>query len=82
MEFELTCKLSRTEQKVIKVKQDDKLCVLLDKLNLTNPSDKKAKFVYKGFTHQLASIFTFKEIGITADTTLSIVTPSRAGKIK
>ena len=74
--MKLTCKINRTTKKVVQVQPEDQLNILLDKLNI---GDKKAKFVYKGYTWGLATIFTFKEIGLTTDTDLNIVTPARAG---
>lgn len=74
--MKLTCKINRTTKKVVQVQPEDQLNILLNKLNI---GDKKAKFVYKGYTYSLATIFTFKEIGLTTDTDLNIVTPARAG---
>lgn len=74
--MKLTCKINRTTKKVVHVQPEQQLNVLLTLLNI---GDKRAKFVYKGFTYGLATIFTFKEIGLTTDTNLNIVTPARAG---
>lgn len=80
--MKLKCKIGRNVIKEVEVHPDDQLCVLLNKLKLYEANDKKAKFVYKGFTYSLASIFTFREINLTTDARINIITPARAGNSK
>lgn len=74
----INCKYGKNKKKEIVVEPTNELNIILKKIKEVN---KKSKFVFKGFTYSLASIFTFEEIGITDNTEIDIVTPSRAGNI-
>ena len=75
--MKLNCKLGLDNIKVVDVKPDDPLYVLLKKLNI---EDKRTKFIFHGIPHSMASIETFQEIGLTYDTCIYIMYPSIAGK--
>ena len=69
------CKLG-TNVKMVEVYTDDSIFVLKQKLNL----DKERKFVFKGISYSINSVFTFEEIGIEKDNIIiNFVAPSRAG---
>ncbi len=74
--MQLTCKYGRNQKKVVTVYTTDELRVLLDKIKGLS---KQSYFVISGKQWSLASIFTFDEVGITTDSQINIVTPSRAG---
>ena len=69
------CKLG-TNVKMVEVYTDDSIFVLKQKLNL----DKERKFVFKGISYSINSVFTFEEIGIKEDNIkINFVTQARAG---
>ena len=73
--FKLVCKLG-TNVKMVEVYTDDSIFVLKQKLNL----DKERKFVFKGISYSINSVFTFEEIGIKEDNIkINFVTQARAG---
>ncbi len=74
--MQLTCKYGKNKKKVVTVNTTDELRVLLKEINGLS---KLSYFVIGGKQWSLASIFTFNEIGITTDSQINIVTPSRAG---
>ena len=74
--MQLTCKYGRNQKKVVTVYATDELRVLLDKISGLH---KESFFLFNAKQWSLASIFTFKEVGITCDAHINIVTPSRAG---
>lgn len=74
--MKLTCKFGTDNLKKIDVDPKDKIFILIEKLGL---QDKKSKFIYEGETYQVASIFTFEEIGLTKDTRLNIINAAIAG---
>ena len=76
-EIELTLRISRNENYTVKVNINEPIYILIEKIP-TIP--KKGKFYYKNVIYNVGSLFTFREIGLIKPTTLSFVTPSRAGK--
>ena len=69
------CKLG-TNVKMVEVYTDDSIFVLKQKLNL----DKERKFVFKGISYSINSVFTFEEIGIKENNIkINFVTQARAG---
>ena len=74
--MQLTCKYGKNDKKVVTVKTTEQINVLLNKINGLS---KHSYFVIGGNQYSLASIFTFNEVGITTDSQINIVTPSRAG---
>ena len=77
----LTCKIGKQTIKLVTVEPNDELNILLEKLKEYEDVGKTAKFVHKGVTYSLASIFTFAEIKISDNTEINIITPGRAGFI-
>ena len=51
---------------MVDVNLTDKICVLLDKLNLKTKIEKQTKFIFRGQTHSVASVLTFEDIGFTS----------------
>jgi len=60
----ITCKLGSGNFKVVEVSPDDRLYILIKKLNIC---DKNTKFLFNGVTYSMGSIQTFREIGIMQD---------------
>ena len=75
--MKLKCKLGSGNIKVVDVRPEDPLYVLLTKLKIT---DKRTKFLYNGIARSMASIETFEEIGLTTDTPVNVINPAIAGK--
>lgn len=59
--MKLTIRLSSTNVKVVNVKPNDPLYILLNLLNIT---DKKTVFICNGIAHCMGSIETFEEINL------------------
>ena len=75
MIIKLVCKIAHKIKKFVSVDSSSPLYVLIDKLGI----NKNAKFVFKGNTYSISSLFTFEEIGLSGNEEINIVTPSRAG---
>jgi hypothetical protein len=74
--MKLTCKFGTDNLKKIDVQPSDQICILIEKLNL---KDKKSKFIFQGETYQVATILTFKEIGLVDDYRINIINAAIAG---
>jgi hypothetical protein len=74
--MQLTCKYGKNDKKVVTVNTTEQINVLLNKIN---DLSMYSYFVIGGKQYSLASIFTFNDVGITTDSQINIVTPSRAG---
>jgi len=57
----INCKMATHNTKLIEVEPNEKLNVLLERLNIT---DKKTKFIYNQETYSMFSEFTFEDIGM------------------
>ena len=61
--IKLWAKMGTGLVKKVIVYPEEPLCILLDMLNI----DKRVKFIFNGITYNVASIYTFEEIGLTKD---------------
>lgn len=77
--MKLTCKLGLGNQRIITVDPDDQLYTLIEKLNIKDP---KTNLIFQGIGYTVASILTFKQIGMTSDTLVYFNIPVVAGKNK
>ncbi len=75
MIIKLLCKIGTRIKKWVSVDSSSPLYILIDKLGI----GKNAKFVFKGLTYSISSIFTFEEIGLSDNAQINIFTPARAG---
>ncbi len=73
------CKVGTKNIRIVEVSPDDPLNILLTKLNIT---DRTTKFIYKGIAYSLASIQTFREIGVTCDARITINNQQVAGGVE
>lgn len=71
----LTCKVGTNRVRSVNVNPDDQIFTLMDKLGIT---DKKTVLIHKGSPFQLCTFMTFREAGITYDTTVYISVPALA----
>lgn len=68
--MKLICKLGSTSKiETVNASENDNLFILLKKLKI---KEKKAKLIYNDESYIIASILTFKEIGITFETSVTI----------
>ena len=74
--IELTVNLGNNHKEAVYVYPEEPLCVLVGLFNINN---KNTKFVYKGVTYSVYTIFTFKEIKIENHDVINLYTPSYAG---
>ena len=73
----LTCKLGSRQVRAVSVYSKDPICVLMNKLNLT---DKGLKFVFNGVTYSVNDHFqTFEEIGLDDNMRIFFVHQALAG---
>ena len=79
LKIELMCKIGTKNIRIVEVSPDDPLNILLTKLNIT---DRTTKFIYKGIAYSLVSIQTFREIGVTCDTRITINNQPVAGGVE
>ena len=72
----LTVRLGYKDNRTVIVYPEEPLYILMEMLNI---KDKKMKFIYSGVTYDLATIFTFEEIGITKEAKITIYYPAISG---
>lgn len=66
---QLTCLMGDLGTKIVYVNRNDKLSVLMDKLELT---DKSTKFVFNGQTYAIYQDQTFEDIKLISDTNIFV----------
>ena len=74
--IELTVNLGNNHKEAVYVYPEEPLCVLVGLFNINN---KNTKFVYKGVTYSVYTIFTFKEIKIENHDVINLYIPYYAG---
>ena len=72
-DIKLTIIMNKNDKREVYVFADDYLYTLSDKLGIQNPKNLNLKVIVNNETYPLASIFTFRELGITRDSNIVIL---------
>lgn len=77
--IQLTCKIGTSDIRIVEVEITEPLSVLKERLNIY---DKKTKFIFKGVTYMIDTNLTFKDIGLTSNSSIFINNPAISGTKK
>lgn len=72
----LTCRFGTDDIQTVEVKKTDPICILRDKLDISNTGI--IKFIFNGVTYMVDTNLKFESIGLTSDTNLVFIDPALA----